>query len=148
MLRIIGESLCGGDKRGHLKWGKILDHRQRDITVYCINTNEIPGELSRESLISSHVKITCYLDMCKCHRCYDYIINRAFHTKILLKWNGLVVHWCSYNKDYITWPLGDTKFLFSCHSKRNFVSPRGHLISSIYKSWLVLIPAGIPQTPT
>ena len=48
----------------------------------------------------------------------------------------------------ITWPLGDTKFLFSCWknislvrcahswnifqlSKRNFVSPRGHVISSI-----------------
>ena len=45
------------------------------------------------------------------------------------------------------WPLADTKFLFSCrkifhlfaaltreisqHSKRNFVSPRGHVISSI-----------------
>ena len=30
---------------------------------YYINTNEIPGELSRENLISSHVKITCYLHM-------------------------------------------------------------------------------------
>ena len=30
--------------------------------------------------------------------CCDYIINRAFHTKKLLKWNGLVVHWCLYNK--------------------------------------------------
>ena len=28
-----------------------------------INTNEIPGELSRENMISSHVKITCYLHM-------------------------------------------------------------------------------------
>ena len=25
-----------------------------------VNTNEIPGELSRENMISSHVKITCY----------------------------------------------------------------------------------------
>ena len=31
--------------------------------IYYINTNEIPGELSRENLISSHVKITCYLHM-------------------------------------------------------------------------------------
>ena len=31
------------------------------IAVYYINTNEIPGELSRENMISSHVKITCYL---------------------------------------------------------------------------------------
>ena len=67
-------------------------------TDYYINTNEIPGELSRENLISSHVKITCYLHMWKYHHCYVYIINRAFHTKKLLKWNGLVFHWCLYNK--------------------------------------------------
>ena len=30
------------------------------IFIYYINTNEIPGELSRENMISSHVKITCY----------------------------------------------------------------------------------------
>ena len=30
---------------------------------YYLNTNEIPSELSRENLISSHVKITCYLHM-------------------------------------------------------------------------------------
>ena len=30
------------------------------IKLLCyINTNEIPGELSRENMISSHVKITC-----------------------------------------------------------------------------------------
>ena len=33
------------------------------IEVYYINTNEIPGELSRENMISSHVEITCYLHM-------------------------------------------------------------------------------------
>ena len=32
-------------------------------TFYYINTNEISGELSRENLISSRVKITCYLHM-------------------------------------------------------------------------------------
>ena len=32
-------------------------------TDYYINTNEIPGELSRENLISSHVKITYSLHM-------------------------------------------------------------------------------------
>ena len=26
----------------------------------------------------------------------------------------LVFHRCLYNKQNITWPLGDTKFLFSC----------------------------------
>ena len=30
---------------------------------YYVNTKEIPGELSRENLVSSHVKITCYLHM-------------------------------------------------------------------------------------
>ena len=53
--------------------------------IYYINTNEIPGELSRENLISSHVKITCFFHMSKYRRCYGYIINRAFHTKKLLK---------------------------------------------------------------
>ena len=32
-------------------------------TFYYINTNEVPGELSRENLTSSPVKITCYLHM-------------------------------------------------------------------------------------
>ena len=50
----------------------------------------------------------------KNHLCYGYIINRTFHTKKLLKGNGLVFHWCLYNKWNITWPLGDTKNLFEC----------------------------------
>ena len=33
------------------------------ISFYYINTNKIPGELSRKNLISSHLKITCYLHM-------------------------------------------------------------------------------------
>ena len=74
--------------------------------------------------------------------------------KKLLKWNGLVFHWCLYNKKNITWLLGDTKFLYSCwknislvrcahswnifqHSKRNFVYSRGHVISSIYYSFKI-----------
>ena len=35
-----------------------LDELGDVIIVYYINTNEIPSELSRENLISSHVKIT------------------------------------------------------------------------------------------
>ena len=54
---------------------------------YYINTSEIPGELSRENMISSHVKITCCLHTWKDHRCYGYIINRAFCI-------ALVFHWC------------------------------------------------------
>ena len=37
--------------------------RSCESALYYINTNEIPGELSRENLISSRVKITCYLHM-------------------------------------------------------------------------------------
>ena len=63
---------------------------------------------------------TWHLHMWKYHRCYGYIINCAFHTKKLLKWNGLVVHWCSYNRT-----------LHGCLEIQNFVSPHGHVISSI-----------------
>ena len=33
---------------------------KQNIPIYYIKTNEIPGELSRKNMISSHVKITCY----------------------------------------------------------------------------------------
>ena len=65
---------------------------------YYINTNEIPGELSGENMISSHVKITCYFHMWKYHRCYGYIINHTFRRIKLFQWNGLVFHWCLYSK--------------------------------------------------
>ena len=41
----------------------------------------MPGELSHANMISSHVKITCYLQIRKDHRCYGYIKKRAFHSK-------------------------------------------------------------------
>ena len=69
-----------------------------DYYYYYVNTNEMQGELSLENIISSHVNY---------RRCYGYIMNRAFC-------NDLVFHWCLYNKQNVTWPLGDTKFLFSC----------------------------------
>ena len=40
-----------------------VDSAIHGINFYYINTNEIPSELSRENLISSHVKIACYLHM-------------------------------------------------------------------------------------
>ena len=39
----------------------ILYYILGDKYIYYINTSEIPGELSRENLISSHVKIASYL---------------------------------------------------------------------------------------
>ena len=44
--------------------------------------------------------------MWKYHLCYGYKINRAFHTKKLLTWNGWVFH--------ILHGLLETKFVFSC----------------------------------
>ena len=38
---------------------------QKFTLLYYINTNEIPGELSRENLISSHVKITIVIFTCE-----------------------------------------------------------------------------------
>ena len=54
--------------------------------------------------------------MWKYHRCYGFIINRTIYTKKLFK-NGLVFHWCLYNKWNTTWSLGDTKFSFLCWKK-------------------------------
>ena len=65
--------------------------------TYHINTNEIPSELLRENLISSHVKKT-YPHMWTYHRSYSFIINRTFQTINIFKWNGLVFNWCLYNK--------------------------------------------------
>ena len=50
---------------------------------------KIPGQLSCENMISSHMKTTCYFHMWKDHHCYGYIIHCAFHSKNLFKWNGL-----------------------------------------------------------
>ena len=53
-----------------------------NITLYYINTNEIPGELSRENLISSHVKISPLL----------WLHNKSClsHQKtIKVKWFGI-----------------------------------------------------------
>ena len=63
-----------------------IDDPPSNIFCYYINTNEIPGELSRENMISSHVKITCYFHMWKYHRCYGYIINHAFRRIKLFQW--------------------------------------------------------------
>ena len=44
-----------------IKFDPVL--KLQNTLFYYINTNKIPGELSSENLISSHVKITCYLHM-------------------------------------------------------------------------------------
>ena len=87
--------------------------------LYYINTNEIPGELSHENLISSHVKISPLLY-------WLHNKSRPSHQK-LLKWNGLIFHWCLYNKQNITWPLGDTKFLFLCWKNISSLEEKFHI---------------------
>ena len=62
---------CTADKSGPEKWHFIN-----------ITSNETPGELSLERMISSCVKITCYLHMRKdVNRGYGYQMNQAFALK-------------------------------------------------------------------
>lgn len=63
--------------------------------------------------------MTKYLHSWKGHCCYGYMINSPFvwvvpqkSTKMLQR-NGLVFDLCLYNKQNITWPFGDVKFLFT-----------------------------------
>ena len=93
---------------------------------------------------------TRYLHMWKYHRCYGFIMNRAFHTRKLSKWNGLVVHWLLYNKIIIEHYIAAWRYEISLRVLKNisrvsaanewdifstleekFVSLCGHLISSI-----------------
>ena len=124
--------------------------------VYYINTNEIPGELSRENLISSHVKITCYLCMWKYHPCYGFIINRAFWPKNDFSkrvWYFIVVYivnrtlHCRLEIQDFSSHVEKNISLVHCahswnifqHSKWNFVSPRGHVISFITTTYMLQV---------
>ena len=104
--------------------------------IYYINTNEmgeIPGELSRENLISSHVKISPLLWLHNKSRLSHtknhlsemvwyfigvYIFNRTLHGRLEIR-----NFFCRVEN------------IFQ-HSKRNFVPPRGHVISSIHRAGL------------
>ena len=94
---------------------------------------------------------TRYLHMWKYHRWNGYIINRTFHTKIC--WSKMVWYFIGVyiinrilhgrleirnfssrvGKNISRVSAANEWNIFQ-HSKRNFVSPRGHVISSI--SWL------------
>ena len=119
--------------------------------TYYINTNEKPGELSHENLISSHLKITCYLHMWKYHHCYGFIINiiapftpKNYESEMVWLFIGLYVinrtlhgrleignfsSRVDKNISLIHWAHSWNIFQ---QSKRNFVSLQGHVISSIY----------------
>ena len=80
----------------------VLRTEMANMYPYYINTNEIAQKhdiFTREhNMLSSHVKRSSLL----------WLHNKSRFC------NDLVFHWCLYNKQNITWPLGDTKFLFSC----------------------------------
>ena len=83
--------------------------------------------------VSFHAK-TWYLHIWKYRCCYGFIINRAFHTKKLLKWNGLVVHWCLYFlvlKKYFTRSLHSLLKYFSTLAEKFRTYARPCNISSI-----------------
>ena len=69
-------------------------------------TNEIPSELSRENLISSHVKISPLLRLHNKPHLSD-------QKTVEVKWFGISLVFNLYDKYKITWSLGDAKFLVS-----------------------------------
>ena len=71
-------------------WWLFFSSILRIISFYYTNTNEIPGELSHKNLISSHVKITCYLHNVKISPLlWIHNKSRLSHQKtIKVKWFG------------------------------------------------------------
>ena len=97
---------------------------------YYINTNEIPSELSRQNMISSHVKRSLLLWL---HSKITPLVPfvDSFSTEIR--------NFSSRVDKYFTRSLRSPLKYFQ-HSKTNFVSPRGHVISSITLHFKALIP--------
>ena len=79
------------------KW-KILQIHVLGKPFYYINTRETRCAFAQKHGIFARELITCYLHMWKDCCCYGYIINCAFRSKKLLKWNDSVFHRCLYNK--------------------------------------------------
>ena len=101
-----------------------------------INSNEIPSELPREN-ISSHVTITCYFHTWKDHTCYGYISKSRFSMPFV-KWFSItfigvyIINKTLHGRlEIYEISLLVLKNILQ-HSKRNFASLRGHVISSIY----------------
>ena len=112
--------------------------------IFCINTSEIPSELSRENFTSSHLKIECYLHTWRDHRRYGYIINRAFESRLIWYFTGAyIINRILHTRLWI-WILSsrvqlDISRISAAtlmryrvhHPKLKFVYTRGHVISSI-----------------
>ena len=78
------------------------------IIFYFINTNEISGELSRENMLTSHVKINRLSSLVKRSPLLR-LYNKLHLSQGKLK---ALFHWCLCNNQNMTGPLGETKFLF------------------------------------
>ena len=97
-----------------------------------IKTSEIPGELSRENFISSHMKKTCYLHTWRDHRRYAYIINRTWYFTGVYIINR-ILHarlWIWILSSRVQLGISLVRYRVD-HSKIKFISTRGHVISSI-----------------
>ena len=102
--------------------------------------SEIPNHCKRCGLSCNHSSGDLFT--CEDNMLFSRVKISCFRAKA-----HLVFHWCFYNKQNITWPLREISLrvlknisrvsatnewnIFQ-HSKRNLVSPRGHVISSIY----------------
>ena len=103
---------------------------------------------------TSRVKITCYLHMWKYHHCYGFIINHTFQTKNYwskMVWNFIGVyiinrtlHGCLEIWNFSSRVEKNISLVHCAHSwnifqhlKRNFISPGGHVISSIGQCFLM-----------
>ena len=118
----------------------------RNIYFYYTNTNEIQGELSRENMIftcennmlSSHVKRSPLLwlhnkSRLSQEKCLTemvlyfigvYIINRTLHSRLEIR------NFSSSVEKYFTSERSE-RVKYLQHEERNFVSPHGHVISSM-----------------
>ena len=94
---------------------------------YHINTDEISSHV-KITLLSSHVKISPLL--------WLHNKSRISHQKTI-KWNGFVFHSSCWKYNSLVCCAYSWNILQ--HSKRNFVSPSGHVISSIFYNFVVIV---------
>ena len=123
--------------------------------MYEINATQIPGELSRENVVSSLGKIKCYVHMWKDHCCYGYIVNCAFRSikqcigKMACYFIGiyeLIIHYMAAGRweiclrvlKNISRVSAANEWNICQHLKANFAFPCGYAMSSIYSGLLVL----------
>ena len=107
----------------NMKWCATVNCRCQHSNLPYKNYWNWPGELLRKTMISSR-----YLDRWKHHRCYGYIINSAFcsETKTIWYFIGVYIRKRILHSRLEIWNFSSLHFTCLLHSKRNFVSPRGH----------------------